>query len=348
MRFIRISRFEGTSEPYTLGGSLLDLLFLAAIRLVFALLALLISYCKGEIRPEYPFNLFHKNGIKKSREELEEEALEQSFFAWLSRYVSRPSFLCEFTSMTTMIVCIIKSLVRFDLEIGKLADSEPVHPLIWCAILFSTIIAVLEMCIVDNVSLLVGEWGHVDRDQENPTFLRQISSSLNLPLLQNDSLGQDEEEGTSTENAAESASNNENAAGVSDIGADSTFKASWKDLLRLCAPDAPLICIAFIFLLLAAAAQIYIPRFTGDILDKLTETFTGDDDDDDGGHKSMSDVPGFMSNVRKLIAASILGGVFSGIRGSIFTAVGGRVVVRLRMMLMDSIMVQGRCNKGLW
>jgi ATP-binding cassette subfamily B (MDR/TAP) protein 9 len=107
----------------------------------------------------------------------------------------------------------------------------------------------------------------------------------------------------------------------------------------LCAPDALLILVAFFFLLLAAAAQIYIPTYTGRILDKLSETFNGDDDT---SHKSMKDVPGFMQNVRKLIAASILGGVFSGVRGSVFTIVGARANVRLRLQLLDSLLVQGR------
>jgi hypothetical protein len=132
----------------------------------------------------------------------------------------------------------------------------------------------------------------------------------------NDALQQEDEEAVSN---SPDGQNDVDAPGESDIGGDATYKATWKDLLFLCAPDSSLILIAFIFLLLAAAAQICIPKFTGAILDALADTFSGTDDDD--GHKSMSDVPGFMSNVKKLIVASILGGVFSGVRGSIFTVV---------------------------
>lgn len=57
---------------------------------------------------------------------------------------------------------------------------------------------------------------------------------------------------------------------------------------------------------------------TGNILDALAETFSHNDDDHRG---SMWNVPGFVSNVEKLVVASILGGVFSGIRGSIVTVV---------------------------
>ena len=67
------------------------------------------------------------------------------------------------------------------------------------------------------------------------------------------------------------------------------------DLLTLCVPDAPLIATAFVFLLLAAMAQIYIPRFTGNILDALTSAYAGENDD--GKRESIWDVPGFVSNV---------------------------------------------------
>jgi ATP-binding cassette subfamily B (MDR/TAP) protein 9 len=96
--------------------------------------------------------------------------------------------------------------------------------------------------------------------------------------------------------------------------------------------------MAFVFLLLAAMAQIYIPRFTGNILDALTETYK--DEDDDANRTPIWDVPGFVSNVQKLIVASILCGIFSGVRGSIFTVVGGRVNVRLRVKLMDALLSQ--------
>ena len=84
----------------------------------------------------------------------------------------------------------------------------------------------------------------------------------------------------------------------------------------------------------------------------------------------MIDVPGFVTNVKYLgtkihgdgmfssslslaasqpycfslsfsVLASIFCGLFSAIRGSIFTVVGGRVNVRLRVQLMDSLLSQG-------
>merc|ERR1712232_282292 len=110
---------------------------------------------------------------------------------------------------------------------------------------------------------------------------------------------------------------------VSDIGADAAYKASWTDLFQLIIPDAHYIALAFCFLLLAALAQVYIPKFTGNILDALVE----------GGDKASTfenvwQVPGFQSNICWLMAAAVAGGAFSGIRGSIFQRVGGRVNAR--------------------
>jgi hypothetical protein len=330
-------------KKYSFSNSIVDLLILCTARILVALVAFAYAYLKGEIQPEYHFNMFHDDGTKKSREELEEEALEQNFRDWLGRYITRPAFSCEFFSVITIFLCIVKCLVRLDLQIGRYADKESMHPAIWIAFMYAALVAVLELCFVDRVCVLLGEWGHADRElPTRPSILRQISSTLSLPLLANDSLQATDEE-TATLSTGENDQGpvvDENAPAVSDISGDANYKASWKDLMMLCAPDAPLILVAFIFLLLAAAAQIYIPKYTGAILDKLAETFTGSDDDN-ATHKSMKDVPGFMSNVRKLIAASVLGGVFAGIRGSIFTVVGGRVNVRMRLRLMDSLLVQG-------
>jgi ATP-binding cassette, subfamily B (MDR/TAP), member 9 len=73
----------------------------------------------------------------------------------------------------------------------------------------------------------------------------------------------------------------------------------------------------------------------------LTATFGGDNQKNRRNYdESMFQVPGFMENIRYLVAASVAAGVFSGLRGSIFTIVGGRVNVRLRTHLMDSLLSQ--------
>lgn len=330
----KIYDFEDISKGYTIAGSILDLFILSIIRFALAICAFLASFCLGKVRQEYPFDLTHPNGLKKSRDELEQEALEQSFLTWLRQYAFRAAFPCELAGLVTGVLCIVKCLVRLNLEVGTLADAEPMHPVLWSTILVAAFFSVIEVSFLDTICCLLGRLGNQQREEGENTLLGRISSSLSLPLLTNDLLDADEEEGES-----EVTSNPENDRGESDISGDPHYKASWSDLLLLCKQDMLLIFAAFGFLLFAAAAQIYIPKYTGAILDSLAKTFSNDDDDGDD-HKSMANVPGFMSNVKKLIVASILGGVFSGLRGSIFTVVGGRVNVRLRMRLMDSLLTQ--------
>eukprot|EP00980_Cylindrotheca_fusiformis_P014761 scaffold4025_cov106-Cylindrotheca_fusiformis.AAC.3 len=336
----RIYSIEGTSKGYTIGGSIVDLFILSGVRFVLAGVAFVVAFCRGQVRKEYPFDLFHPNGLKKSRDELEQEALEQSVFSWLRQYTFRAAFPCELAALVTGILCIVKCLVRLNLEIGTLADAEPIHPVLWSTILLAAILSVVEISYTDLICCELGKLGNAQREGEDGnSLLARISSSLSLPLLANDSLEPDEEAG-GNEESSEPEIDDENVPGSSDIGGDANYKLSWSEFLLLCKPDMLLIFVAFVFLLLAAAAQIYIPKYTGAILDALAKTFSNDDDDDDGDHKSMANVPGFMSNVKKLIVASILGGVFSGLRGSIFTVVGGQVNVRLRLRLMDSLLIQ--------
>ena len=105
------------------------------------------------------------------------------------------------------------------------------------------------------------------------------------------------------------------------------YKAGWTDLLKVCYPDLHLILFAFLNLTLAAVAQVYIPHFTGKILDSLGADSTDGKDVFDG---DIWDVPGFKENVRYLAVAAVACGFFSGARGSVFTVVGGRVNARLR------------------
>jgi hypothetical protein len=335
-----IYHHEQQSNRYTFAGSLWDLLILSGARIALAGFAFVVSYFKGNVRIPYGYlELYHANGSKKTKDELEEEALEQSFLTWLRQYVHRAAFPCEFLSLLSTLLLVCKCLVRLNVEIGIEKDADPIHPLFWCALLVCSIHCVLEMTLVDTVCVRLGEWGHMQK-QNNSSLLRQISSHLSIPLLANDGLQQSDAENDN--NAADEegqghsrlSGDDENAPGVSDIGGDTDYKASWSDLLHLCAPDAALIVVAFMFLLLAAAAQICIPRFTGAILDALEEAYSKSNHRD----VPVEDVPGFMSNVRKLIVVSILGGIFSGIRGSIFTVVGGRVNVRLRLRLMDALL----------
>jgi len=96
-----------------------------------------------------------------------------------------------------------------------------------------------------------------------------------------------------------------------------------------------------VVLVAAALANIYVPRFTGKILDALVaHSSDGGTPNSNSEGGSVLDIPGFLSNVELLVLASMLGGIFGGIRGAIFTILSARVNVRLRLMLMDSLLSQ--------
>jgi ATP-binding cassette subfamily B (MDR/TAP) protein 9 len=329
-----LRQHEGTTlDHYTFYGSFSDLAVLAILRLIAATFGLLKSYFHHVAIPESPFEPYHQNGDRKTREELDNEALEEPCCPWFHRYVSRPAFPCEVVCLVSGLVSVFKCLARLNYEIGSMSDSLPHHPIFWLALAMTTLCSTINAAYLDSVTKLIGKLGQ--RAGEN-TWMRRISSNLSIPLLSDHSPAQEEE--IIDEEEAQDDILDENVRGTSDIRGDTTYKANWSDLLMLCAPDVHWIAMAFVFLLLAAMAQIYIPRFTGNILDALTETYK--DEDDDANRTPIWDVPGFVSNVQKLIVASILCGIFSGVRGSIFTVVGGRVNVRLRVKLMDALLSQ--------
>ena len=326
-----------------------DLAGLSVLRIITAVFALLRSYLSDTVPLESPFSLYHPNGEKKSREELDNEALEEHCCPWFRRYVSRPSFPCEVVCLITGLLSVIKCLSRLDEEIGTLSDSMPLHPIFWLALGLSALFSVIEAAYLDSMATLAGECGRSRRQRlgqsASVTWMRRISSNLSIPLLSGDAQEPNvdiEEEEADVEEGDEI--NDGDVRGTSDITADSNYKAKWSDLLELCVPDVHLIAMAFVFLLLAALAQIYIPRFTGDILDSLTATFA--DEDDDANRTPIWDVPGFVSNVEKLVVASILCGVFSGVRGSIFTVVSCNMALR-RVAVLNACRLHHALTKTL-
>jgi len=297
---------------YNFATSLSDLALLAVIRLSLSGLALLISYCKAEIPPEYHFDLYHPiTGERKSREELEQEALEEDFGPWFWRFLTRPSFGAELVAgVVTQVWCMAKCLVRMNLEIGTHHGEDPSHPVFWLAILATAVLAALEASYLESMGRLAAQYGKEHRCSggiQTPAILRTISSQLLAPLLEE----QDEEQPDVDDEADVSTAtelDEEHQRAVSDIRSDTEYKAQWSDLLVMCWPDLHLIAFAFVFLLNAAAAQVLIPIFLGKILDALVLAF-GNPEDDTNRDKSMWEIPGFMTNVKLLVAASVLAGV---------------------------------------
>ena len=339
----RLNAIEDESPRYTLWGSLWDLGILTALRSFAVIYALVRCYHQDGM--ESPFNSHHPNGDKKSREELEEEALEESCLPWFRRYISRYSFPCELISVITASFVVVKCLSRLNVEIGIFDDAKPNNPLFWFALCIAAMAAVVECGFVDSVGERAGKCGQYRRRQNgfirrNISVASRIGSFLNIPLLSAEA-NVDSEENDIEALGEETNENSELDVDIrasSDIAGDAEYKAGWTDLIGMCKGDSHLIALAFVFLVAAAAAQIYIPKYTGNILDALSEAYNGKDSDQSS--TDVLEIPGFMSNIIKLVIVSILGGIFSGIRGSIFTVVGGRVNVRLRVLLMDSLLSQ--------
>ena len=96
-------------------------------------------------------------------------------------------------------------------------------------------------------------------------------------------------------------------------------------LLRLSAPDAPLLSVAFVFLVLYAVAAASVPHFTGELVDAVAI------DRDPAAFKKYSAC---------LLVAALAAGVFAGARGSIFTVQMARLNARVRGKLFDSLLAQ--------
>jgi hypothetical protein len=314
-----MKHIEGVPTHFTFYSSLLDLALLSFLRVVASKVALLSCYWRKVVPPESNFDLYHPNGDRKTREQLEHEALEEPFWPWFKRFLSRHSFPAEVLAVITQVVCIVKCLLRMNVEIGTFEDAHPLHPVFWLAVLLTAVFSVIEATYLQEACKVAGQYGK-ETGSQAPSLLRTISSQLLAPLLDGDRNG--EEAGVNGEHdaeATEEAADDENARAESDITADPAYKASWSDVLMICYHDLHLICIAFVFLLLAAVAQVYIPKFLGNILDALAAAFA-DPNNDSNRHMSMWDVPHFISNIKLLVIASVLAGVFAGLRGSIFVS----------------------------
>jgi hypothetical protein len=297
----RIPQAAGAmSDHYTFWGSLSDIGILAALRIVSGFIALIVSYERAQVRPEFQFDVHHPNGHKKAREELELEALEEPFLPWFKRFSTRPAFVCEVFCIVTQFMAVAKCLARLNMEVGTFQDAKPIHPVFWIAVAIASAISVVEMSKIDAMCQKAAEYGNHVLQSQQTTFFRRVGSQLSIPLLA-DERSRDEEMATEPANGDAEGDTPEqspvNAVGVSDISGDSKYKAGWSDLLYMCYPDIHYISVAFVFLLLAAVAQVYIPRFTGKILDALATAFSGDDD---GVKPSIFDVPGFIINIKLL------------------------------------------------
>jgi len=364
----RLEQLEDiTTSHYTLHGTLWDLSLIAIPRILSVLVAIIISYHRLQPPRESPYELYHAaTGQRKSNAELETESLEEEFVPKMKRYIFRIGYATECSVLLTGILLAVKCLSRMNVEIGVFDEAQPQHPLFWIALALTALCSLLEVSFVDTVEVLAGELGRKRRSELSQqsaasTWVERIGESLAQPLLSavnsevdlTTTTNTDEEHGNGVTLLNGRALTGENIRGYSDIGADANnYKAQLSDLLNVCAPDRYLILLASLFLLLAAVANIYVPKYTGKVLDALVtpkdsagwiqfdNSTNGGDDSGNHHGGSIVHIPGFVHNIELLVIASILGGVFGGIRGAIFTLVGARVNVRLRIKLMDSLLSQ--------
>lgn len=298
----------------------------------------LVGYGQREV-PKCAYDSVDKYGRKKSKGDLENEALEEPFVTALTRYVLRASFLCEAMALLTGVLLSVKCLARLNVEIGIYGESVPQHPVFWVALGLTALFSLLESAYVNSIQKLAGELGRQQRLEVGETWVDQLA----VPLLSRITPEDDVENGSNNgSGGADEASVTvvSTQSTIIDIGADAETRASWRDLIAVVEPDKIMIAVAFVFLILSSVCQVLVPKFTGAVLDSLvhqmndkgnmTSSTMGFRAEDDGyiGNGSLVRIPGFTKNIELLVSVALLGGVFGGLRGSIFTV--RRLLVRLR------------------
>jgi hypothetical protein len=302
-----------------------DLLFVAIPRILSVLLAILMSYHRIVPPSESPFELYHENGYKKSRSRaIEEEALGEPFGPKIRRFLMRPAFACEFCCFVTGALAMIKFLARLNVEIGSLHDSEPEHPFCWIALSMAAFCSLIEASFLESAETVANAWGRARRSElqqrgQSASFVERFGRNLTQPLLATD----DGDEGYGNEEKSSRQTGSRIGDRVSgDIGGDADYKATFADLIGVCASDAHLIVFASVFLLLAAVCNALVPHYTGKVLDALVANSSDNPDTSNYDNGSgVLHIHGFVSNIEKLMVVSILGGIFAVVRGSIFTLV---------------------------
>ena len=336
------------SQEYSLHGSLWDVALLAIPRIVSALFAISVAYHRLRQPSTCPFDQYHASGERKTSLELEEELLEEPLAPKLRRYTFRLPFACEFFSCCTILVICIKCLARLYVEIGIFGESRPKHPVFWLSLATAAAFVLVEVMYIDAVEKLASALGIQRRalagESFAPTWIQRVTERLAQPLLsQNDSDG----DGPDAEESGicRPPSDGRN---VREVLSDGHYSSKWSDLIEICQPDKGLVLLAFVFLVAATIANVYVPKFTGEVLDSLishiaSKNTTGLEEfwfELSENSNKVIEIPGFVRNIELLLLVSVLWGVFGGVRGMIFTIVGARVNVRLRVKLLDSIMSQ--------
>jgi ATP-binding cassette subfamily B (MDR/TAP) protein 9 len=211
-----------------------------------------------------------------------------------------------FVTVATCVALAAKGVAH----LPDLDDSAAAHAVFWAAWLVAFAAAPAEWALVDDALAAADErknsfsrmGGEIDDD---------TSTALLDPLLD-----------------AESArdADSSDGDGLSSTRKNKKSKRSaLASLLLLSAPDAPLLSVAFVFLVLYAVAAASVPHFTGELVDAVAI------DRDPAAFKKYSAC---------LLLAALAAGAFAGARGSIFTVQMARLNARVRSKLFDSLLTQ--------
>ena len=100
--------------------------------------------------------------------------------------------------------------------------------------------------------------------------------------------------------------------------------STWR-LLSNCKPDIPYISLATFFLLLAATGEIFIPYYTGEVIDSIAI------------EKNKAK---FMTSILIMTLISLGKAIAAGLRGGLFTLIAARFSKRISNLLFGSIVKQ--------
>lgn len=100
--------------------------------------------------------------------------------------------------------------------------------------------------------------------------------------------------------------------------------SAWR-LLSYCKPDIPYISLASLFLLLAATGEIFIPYYTGEVIDSIAI------------EKNKAK---FMTSILIMTLISLGTAIATGLRGGLFTLIAARFSKRISNFLFASIVKQ--------
>ena len=242
-----ISSDDLSFSNYSMNESVVDFPVLLVLRLLAISLTVIVSllstHTSVSILHNLPQETHTRSGVKKTKEALEEEILEEPWKSYISRTIHRPMLYTE-------IVCILQILFIsckcFDRIFAK--DVTTSVWIFWGGVMSCSLCCTAYTSLISDVCVEaiksrdnLRERRKRRRGSESP-YSRFNGESLEDPLL--------------SQSTTSPRASTESSIALPEITADTAYKAGWFDLFKVCRPDAYYIFMAFVFLVLAAIAQV--------------------------------------------------------------------------------------------